>query len=226
MTSGATRRDVSCIHSLQVAVVDILEPCIRMCTLLTVALFTVVFRRKGIFSPGILWVYWMAYTVTSVVLLLNQLGHLRLENYSFVVSAVLIAVNFVLHFWADSAEGYRLAAEADEGEPCPEEWGSFPSQLTFAWFSGLAWQGFKRTLAPEDLWRMPTTLKSEYVHSQFEQNWIRKRQKKKKKSTGSAQNLYVPTEQVMEMKSEAPAPAENETMSAGQSQVRGCAFVR
>jgi hypothetical protein len=39
-----------------------------------------------------------------------------------------------------------LTSSSSDDRPCPELDASFPSHLTFAWFTGFAWTGFKRSL--------------------------------------------------------------------------------
>uniref|UniRef100_A0A8C3I5A4 ATP binding cassette subfamily C member 6 n=1 Tax=Chrysemys picta bellii TaxID=8478 RepID=A0A8C3I5A4_CHRPI len=55
--------------------------------------------------------------------------------------------------------------------PCPELGASFVSKITFWWFSGLVWKGYRQPLQADDLWSLMKENSSEEIVSQFEREW-------------------------------------------------------
>ena len=55
----------------------------------------------------------------------------------------------------DSIAKAAKETAAKRGVESPEDYSSFASQMTFSWFTSLAWTGYKRGLAFDDLWRLP-----------------------------------------------------------------------
>uniref|UniRef100_A0A8C3I4S3 ABC-type glutathione-S-conjugate transporter n=1 Tax=Chrysemys picta bellii TaxID=8478 RepID=A0A8C3I4S3_CHRPI len=58
-----------------------------------------------------------------------------------------------------------------DGSPCPELGASFVSKITFWWFSGLVWKGYRQPLQADDLWSLMKENSSEEIVSQFEREW-------------------------------------------------------
>lgn len=154
-------------------------------------------------TSGALWSFWGAYALTSVLLAARHLtvaadlADLRFASgvYSFAASLALVCASFLLTFWSDvSFEAATAAANnvVDDGEvpkstaaanPSPERISSFPSKLTLAWFTELAWQGFRRDLTLDELWDLDPELSCRRVHQEFERNLGRARR--------PAGNVYV-----------------------------------
>ncbi len=69
-----------------------------------------------------------------------------------VVIIVFCFFSFSCHFFVEPRSLYQgpvdgtLTSSSSDDRPCPELDASFPSHLTFAWFTGFAWTGFKRSL--------------------------------------------------------------------------------
>lgn len=77
--------------------------------------------------------------------------------------------------FADKQAEYNLPREKSDGEderkPCPEDFASFPSKITYWWFTGLAYTGWKKALVVSDLWDLRQDDKTCGIGPIFERNW-------------------------------------------------------
>ena len=82
-----------------------------------------------------------------------------------ILTTILVIVSLVCHFFADARAEYE--SPSGEAEPSRNESpildASFPSMLVFSWFTGFAWQGFKRSLGFDDLYELPPFVQSSKV---------------------------------------------------------------
>ncbi|KAL7053956.1 hypothetical protein AAHC03_026665 [Spirometra sp. Aus1] len=68
---------------------------------------------------------------------------------------------------ADSAAGQHQSDEETNTPICPEKYASFPSRLTFFWFSGLVVRGFRKSLSMSDIWRLEKKYTTVYLDKKF-----------------------------------------------------------
>lgn len=54
---------------------------------------------------------------------------------------------------------------------CPEIESSFPSKLTFSWFSSLAWKGYRNPLEHDHLWHLNFEDSAQEVVPKFDKYW-------------------------------------------------------
>ena len=209
VTHLEVRRDIPLpLQEEHLVPVQLWEPAIRFFTLLCAAAAIVVHNRRGVFSSGLMWTFWCLYTCTSALLVAHYITNLDSASLrvpvaggepSFFASVVLLALNFLLTFWSERhtktpPEGYQAptdqektapAVSSDGGVPDPVREASFPSKLTFAWFTELAWQGFRRNLSTDDLWELNPSSSCKEVSKKFEANLHREPKKPKNK------NVYI-----------------------------------
>ena len=57
-------------------------------------------------------------------------------------------------------------------QECPELHSSFLNQITFNWFTKLAWKGHRRPLERKDLWDLNDRDSSSRLNEEFEQYFI------------------------------------------------------
>ena len=55
--------------------------------------------------------------------------------------------------------------------PCPELESSFLTKITYSWFDGMAWKGYKKPLETTDLWDMNPQDAAYEVVPAFYKNW-------------------------------------------------------
>ncbi len=179
------------------------EPAVRLVTLTFAVAAMVIHNRNCVSSSGLMWTFWFLYTSISVLILAHYLANLGLPaNWvpvasgapSFFTSVAFISLNFLLAFRSEQHSktrpgGYKapedqevpMATVAKDASliPDPSKEASFPSKLTFAWFTGLIWHGFRRDLSAGDLWELSPSSSCGNVSESFEAN-LRRRPKAKK----------------------------------------------
>lgn len=155
----------------------------------------VVHSLRAVASSALMWLFWGGYVFTSALLAAHYLTNMGSPSLqlpvsggpaSFFTSAALLTLNFLLTFWSDKTllppptghespgadgddeggkEAYSQYLRAD-----PEKDSSFPSKLTFAWFTDLAWRGFRKDLTMDDIWDLHPSNSSVEVFKKFEKH--------------------------------------------------------
>ena len=137
-------------------------------------------RVRGLRVSSAQWFFWALFFITSVPTSYIQIRDLIYSDdpdifpaVTCLVSIALIVFSLFLHFFVDAKPTYEGPGKQEvvAGKPCPSSFASFPSTLTFAWFTSLAWTGFKRTLATEDLWELPPEVSCKVVVPRFNKHW-------------------------------------------------------
>uniref|UniRef100_A0A915HFC4 Uncharacterized protein n=1 Tax=Romanomermis culicivorax TaxID=13658 RepID=A0A915HFC4_ROMCU len=89
------------------------------------------------------------------------------ERSLFFIYYVLIFVAFLVH--SSSPGTMKDSAQNEDGEQpmWPEYMCSLPSRLYFTWFNGLMWQGFKRPIELNDMFRVSNDERAETINDYF-----------------------------------------------------------
>ncbi|XP_028913669.1 multidrug resistance-associated protein 6 isoform X3 [Ornithorhynchus anatinus] len=155
----------------------LINPAMLLITM-SLTVFLIHFERlKGVQSSGVLFVYWLLSFLVTLVTLSATVQHALQGGFprdafrhivSYLYSA-LVGAQFVISFFADQPPFFAKVPQ--ESNPCPESGASFPSKVTFWWFSRLVWQGYRRPLEPDDLWSLQRENSSEELVSQLEREW-------------------------------------------------------
>lgn len=164
-----------------VALVDVMEPVLRLACFGPLLGLLFLERRHGIRVSGFQWCFWTLFLLTSGLVFYSHLERLWTETLSpgffpsvtFLLSVFLFVVSFALHFFVEPEPAYRGPLQIVQARPSPQITASFPSQLAFSWFTGLAWSGFKRSLTFDDLWDLNPMLMSRFVFPRFNRFWER-----------------------------------------------------
>ncbi|CAG5118190.1 unnamed protein product, partial [Candidula unifasciata] len=130
-------------------------------------------RKAGIASPCILFMFWLLNLICHIPPLYSYVlsGAYKEEQFQFDIqcaSFVFIVIQFFLHF---IAEKVNLGYENTSRKPSPEISASFPSKITFHWMTSYIWQGYRKSLSPEDIWELPEYYKSQNIVPEFEKEW-------------------------------------------------------
>ena len=100
---------------------------------------------------------------------LTAVDHL-LPLITMIVQTILLFGSLICHFFSESRPEYQRPASEETIETSKESPimnASFPSILTFSWFTGFAWTGFKRSLGFDDLYDLPPYVASQMVVPEF-----------------------------------------------------------
>ncbi|GAB6029961.1 hypothetical protein CHUAL_005656 [Chamberlinius hualienensis] len=147
-------------------------------TFLLVTVFTILEKRRGIQSSGLMFNFWLLLVICGLVtyrtLLMRAIDPVaEVNTFSFVLFMIyypLIVSMLVLSCMADSSPIFREQQDIVT-KPCPEEHSSFLSRVLFSWFDSLAWYGYRHSLERKDLWSLKTEDRSSYLVPQFERKW-------------------------------------------------------
>ena len=106
----------------------------------------------------------------------DHVDHL-LPLINMLVQTILLFGSLICHFFSESRPEYQRPASEEQGsessptletsKESPIMNASFPSILTFSWFTGFAWTGFKRSLGFDDLYDLPPYVASQRVVPEF-----------------------------------------------------------
>uniref|UniRef100_A0A0N4Z034 ABC-type glutathione-S-conjugate transporter n=1 Tax=Parastrongyloides trichosuri TaxID=131310 RepID=A0A0N4Z034_PARTI len=96
----------------------------------------------------------------------NQSAKDSIQNICFIVYYPLLILQVILSCFCDTPK-YHAVGE----KQCPEYYTSFLNQITFNWFTPMAYTGYKRALTTEDLWNLNSSDETKNIVSQFNKNF-------------------------------------------------------
>ncbi|ULT79399.1 hypothetical protein L5515_016086 [Caenorhabditis briggsae] len=133
-----------------------------------VLVLTIACRNRGITTSGVITLYWLLVVVCGVPELRYYLSGYNVDPYRaalYIVSFIFSSLELFLCCFADTTSNGYIGKNS-----CPEYTASFLNQLTFEWFSGLAYLGNKKSLEKEDLWDLNERDKAKNLIPSFMQN--------------------------------------------------------
>uniref|UniRef100_A0AC35TYJ0 Multidrug resistance-associated protein lethal(2)03659 n=1 Tax=Rhabditophanes sp. KR3021 TaxID=114890 RepID=A0AC35TYJ0_9BILA len=194
---------------------------LRYAGLCVAVLLTYACRNRGVVTSGVLFNFWLLLVICGIPEFISKYTYsiqtvpqyfklindkLAAQHYDdqnksakdgvqsicFIVYFVLVCLQVVLSCFADTPK-YNVK----DDKACPEHYSSFLSQITFNWFSGMAYTGYKRSLTMEDLWRLNSCDESRTVVEEFNKNFNaemksfndKKRKQKLKKERNTRGNI-------------------------------------
>lgn len=161
---------------------DIMDPVIRIITWILVVVIVQVERNRGCRNSCVGWIFWVVYLIFSVPRLYSQAkrrtstgeestlddAELASTSLAFGISLIL----WILAFLVDDQPLYIGPGPIKTSpNPSPELSASFPSNLTFSWFSSMCWSGFRRSIVAEDLWDLNPRDASTTLVPKFNSFW-------------------------------------------------------
>ncbi|CAI5792166.1 resistance-associated 6-like isoform X1 [Podarcis lilfordi] len=153
----------------------IIAPPLQVVTTVLVIFLTQMERLKGVQSSGVLLMYWLLFFFSSIVPFSSKIQHgvgLREEPFHRVISYVrftLVILELILCCFVDHPPFFSKVG--NDANPCPEAGASFASKITFWWFAGLLWKGYRQPLRAEDLWSLARENSSEDIVTKIEDAW-------------------------------------------------------
>uniref|UniRef100_A0A670JVZ0 ABC-type glutathione-S-conjugate transporter n=1 Tax=Podarcis muralis TaxID=64176 RepID=A0A670JVZ0_PODMU len=137
----------------------IIAPPLQVVTMVLVIFLTQMERLKGVQSSGVLLVYWLLFFLSSIVPFSSKIQH-GLGIFFPLHQILYVDLKSVL------PPPFKLLQN-----PCPEAGASFASKITFWWFAGLLWKGYRQPLQAEDLWSLARENSSEDIVTKIEDAW-------------------------------------------------------
>uniref|UniRef100_A0A8C8RVD3 ABC-type glutathione-S-conjugate transporter n=1 Tax=Pelusios castaneus TaxID=367368 RepID=A0A8C8RVD3_9SAUR len=154
-----------------------ISPAVLGITMILAVFLTHCERLKGVQSSGILLIYWLLLSLATVVTISSKIQQVLERGFledpfrqvTSYIYFVLLLAEVVLFFLTDHPPLFSKAI--DDSNPCPELGASFLSKITFWWFSGLVWKGYRQPLQTDDLWLLTKENSSEEIVSHLEREW-------------------------------------------------------
>ncbi|CAF0741409.1 unnamed protein product [Adineta ricciae] len=124
-------------------------------------------RLKGMFSSGLLCIFWLLVTLTSLpdvidysVVFSQQIKHFRYVTLYIELSIILFHFLFALSLFIANcfAEKHSFVKSTTDEQPVfLESYVSLPSKLFFEWVTPLILQGYRKPLTEKDCWQLPAS---------------------------------------------------------------------
>ncbi|KAM7353891.1 multidrug-Resistance like Protein 1 isoform 2-T2 [Cochliomyia hominivorax] len=148
--------------------VEIWTPVIKFATFLLVLIFIPLNRKYGVQTSGCQFLFWFLLTILSIARCRTEVRGQKIredalkadpeadfswDEYkytSFMIYFAFCCGMLVLNCFAD-AKPRRTKYERSDNE-IPEVSASFLSRITYQWFDGMAWRGYRNPLEEQDLW--------------------------------------------------------------------------
>ncbi|CEF71344.1 ATP-binding cassette sub-family C member 8 [Strongyloides ratti] len=173
----------------------IYSTCIRYVSLCFALLLTLACRNRGVVTSGVLFNFWLLLLICSIPEFVtrykyyfekqnifiklfdekfelpgydddNKISNDTIQNLSFILFFPLLILQVIFSCFVDTPK-YHITNEKE----CPENYTSFLNQITFNWFTPMAYTGFKRALTMDDLWNLNSTDESKNIVNQFNKNF-------------------------------------------------------
>ncbi|KAI1280794.1 Multidrug resistance-associated protein 1 [Halotydeus destructor] len=160
-------------------------PLIKTATFLLLSILLFYHRMRGIVTSGVVWTFVLFNFLLSLPVFYSLVVHgLETELLDKIIHGVYTALLFLLLIScsiADQPAIYEQAYDKSamgstedlrEYKPNPLDVASFPSKITYWWFNGLAYQGWKDSLTMKDLWGISEDEKTSNIGKRFANVWL------------------------------------------------------
>ncbi|NXC38211.1 MRP1 protein, partial [Penelope pileata] len=164
-----------------------ISPAVLGITMILAMFLTQAERMMGIQSSGIMLIYWLLSFLSAVVMFSSKIQH-GLERgfledlFHHVVTYLytsLMLGELVLFCLVDHPPFFSTAVSSPN--QCPEASSTFLSKITYWWFSGLVWKGYRQPLGVDDLWAVRKEDSSAEIVAWAEREWKKYHSRTKQK---------------------------------------------
>ncbi|KAG9508844.1 Multidrug resistance-associated protein 1, partial [Fragariocoptes setiger] len=143
-------------------------------------------RKRGIHSASITWFFLLfnsLFGLPDFYDIVKDANAAFADGIDFVArvsSYLLIVLLFLIDCYGDRPNPNSIYGDPTDPRPiCPEVTASYLSRMTFWWFNGFLWRGFKRPITPASLWQTQPQDQAQTMTYEFERLWLRGKNKKK-----------------------------------------------
>lgn len=149
---------------------------LKALTFLFIVILMLFNKKRGRHTSGVLFVFWVVLAICEGVQYRSAFIQIQTEvkqpdDISFVTHMIyfpLVIAELILSCIADVRYRHKPSSPKDTREESPETLASFLSNLTFWWFNGMSYLGFKKPLILDDLWDLNPCDKTAYIAKKFE----------------------------------------------------------
>lgn len=146
---------------------------------------TVLHRKHGIMSSGLLFTFWLVLVLCSIPNLhydfrhynwqISQHGIHKLFNYqfiSFMIFFPMIIVQLIINCFADRQPIGTEFGHIRTKNRSPELLASFISRTLFVWFNTMTRLAFRKTIELDDIWDCSPENLAQEVNPVFDKAWL------------------------------------------------------
>lgn len=163
--------------------VNYYTPFIKLLSFILVLILTIMGRKYGQQSSETIFGFWLMLTISqtityrSVLLrIFNEkfINFINISEFTLIITVIYMALfiaELFLSCFADIKPEYYLIHDESKNS-CPEKYASFLSKLTFWWFNGMAYLGYKRPLEIDDMWSLSSENRTRDISIKFDEYWI------------------------------------------------------
>ncbi|XP_065356724.1 multidrug resistance-associated protein 1 isoform X4 [Calliphora vicina] len=148
--------------------VEIWTPVIKFATFILILIFIPLNRKYGVQTSGCQFLFWFFLTILSIARCRTEVRGEKLradaikadpeadfswDEYKYISFMIYFAFSIgmlVLNCFADAKP--RVTKYERSDNEIPETSASFLSRITYQWFDGMAWRGYRNPLEEKDLW--------------------------------------------------------------------------
>ncbi|XP_067121603.1 multidrug resistance-associated protein 1-like, partial [Centruroides vittatus] len=129
---------------------------ISICTLTLFIILAICGQRKGIYSSGIIFIFWLLMTIGNFGFYFSHISNLFLEvdvhvnTVNYIIAMIrfpVILAQFLFYCFADKIQ---IEEKLDTQKECPIKYASFLSKLLFWWFTNCSYM-FKTNILQNNL---------------------------------------------------------------------------
>ncbi|KAI1280800.1 Multidrug resistance-associated protein 1 [Halotydeus destructor] len=162
-------------------------PLIKTATFLLLLILLYLHRIRGVITSGVVWTFVFFNFIASLPVFYSVIIHgsemALSEKCVHGLYTVLLLLLFISCSIADKPALHETThdktfsgKDEEKYDPNPLYTASFPSQITYWWFDGLAYRGWKGSLLMKDLWAIADDEKTASVGKRFEKVWLGEKQ--------------------------------------------------
>lgn len=158
-------------------------PIVRIVTFLMTCFFVMFHRKKGIRSSGLLFLFWGLLMVAAIPQFRTEIRYLENRNelqmaltdldwsdykaFSYMAYFALVVLTFLLNCFSD-VEQVKLVKTQN---PSPESGASFLRRVTFQFYDGFMWRGFRRPVEETHVWDLLNDDLTSSITPEFDKYW-------------------------------------------------------
>ncbi|XP_071542397.1 multidrug resistance-associated protein 1-like isoform X3 [Panulirus ornatus] len=177
--------------------VHFLTPVVIFISVLLQVGWVLIEKKRGIQSSGYLFIFWLLLVVCAIPEYYSyfiDFGDQVADSNSFTFATYMvyfpvIALMLIFNCFGDNTPQYLNYPRGEKA--CPESGASFLSRITFSWFDGLVWKGYRNPLQEKDLWELPYENASRTVVASWDKNWKKTTAKAYRKGESHTMATYT-----------------------------------
>lgn len=169
-------------HPHEIFDVHFATPAIRIFTFLAVFIMAYFYKKKGIRSSGLMFLFWLSLVLLAIVQYRTEIRYIQsvdglfasdqsdwrdYKALSYMIYFPLITISLLLNCVSDKAPVGQTRSKMTS----PEVGASYLRRLLFQWFDPVTWHGYRKPLEVEDMYDLMEEDSHHTVTPPFDKYW-------------------------------------------------------